>query len=128
VILSYCSLIFIYHLESLKIGQHEFHNQKPKTQWDHEIGIRHKVFIYEVGVQGDVTEFYSLLVILSYCSLIFIYHLESLKGQVVWITGSSSGIGEALAYKLSSLGCKLVLSARREDRLQKVKDRCLAGI
>jgi hypothetical protein len=36
---------------------YEFHNQKPKTQWDHEIGIRHKVFIYEVGVQGDVMVF-----------------------------------------------------------------------
>lgn len=59
-----------------------------------------------------------------YCK--FGRELESLKGQVVWITGSSSGIGEALAYKLSSLGCKLVLSARREDRLQEVKDRCLA--
>lgn len=40
-----------------KIGQHEFHNQKKKPQWDHEIGIRHKVFIYEVGVQGDVMVF-----------------------------------------------------------------------
>ncbi|XP_063427122.1 dehydrogenase/reductase SDR family member 7-like [Mytilus trossulus] len=49
----------------------------------------------------------------------------SLKGKVVWITGASSGIGEELAYKLSSVGCKLILSARREDRLKQVKDLCL---
>ncbi|XP_033734508.1 dehydrogenase/reductase SDR family member 7-like isoform X2 [Pecten maximus] len=50
---------------------------------------------------------------------------ESLKGQVVWVTGASSGIGEALALKLASAGCRLVLSARREDRLQTLKQRCV---
>ncbi|KAK2578864.1 hypothetical protein KPH14_001272 [Odynerus spinipes] len=51
--------------------------------------------------------------------------ISSLKGQVVWITGASSGIGEHLAYVLAKGGCKLVLTARREAELQKVKRVCL---
>ncbi|WP_419211152.1 SDR family oxidoreductase [Maribacter sp. X9] len=45
-------------------------------------------------------------------------------GKVIWITGASSGIGEALAYKLNSMGCKIILSARREDVLSGVKKNC----
>lgn len=43
------------------------------------------------------------------------------KNKVVWITGASSGIGEALAQAFASEGAKLVLSARRADELQRVK-------
>ncbi|CAG5134015.1 unnamed protein product [Candidula unifasciata] len=49
----------------------------------------------------------------------------SLKGKVVWITGASSGIGEYIALCLAEAGCRLVLSARREQLLEKVKERCL---
>jgi len=42
----------------------------------------------------------------------------------VWITGASSGIGEALAYECSRRGARLVLSSRREDALQAVRERC----
>jgi dehydrogenase/reductase SDR family member 7B len=41
--------------------------------------------------------------------------------KVVWITGASSGIGEALAYQFANQGAKLIISARREDELQRVK-------
>ena len=55
----------------------------------------------------------------------FITFTASLAGQVVWITGASNGIGESLAYELAKNGCKLVLSARREDQLNKVKEKCI---
>ena len=51
--------------------------------------------------------------------------VEELRGQVVWITGASSGIGEYLAYELASVGCKLILSARRKEELERVKAKCL---
>lgn len=43
-----------------------------------------------------------------------------LKDQVIWLTGASSGIGEALAYELGRRGAKLALTARRADVLGKL--------
>ncbi len=42
----------------------------------------------------------------------------------VWITGASSGIGEALAYAYAGAGASLVLSARSKDKLEAVKANC----
>src|SRR6185312_970591 len=48
-------------------------------------------------------------------------------GAVVWITGASSGIGEALARELTGRGARIAISARRADRLESIAgDRMLA--
>ncbi|KAJ4721609.1 Dehydrogenase/reductase SDR family protein [Melia azedarach] len=46
---------------------------------------------------------------------------EAIEDKVVWITGASRGIGEVLAKQLASLGAKLILSARNEAELERVK-------
>lgn len=47
--------------------------------------------------------------------------ISALEGKVVVLTGASSGLGEALAHRLYAAGCRLILLARRQDQLQRVK-------
>jgi short-subunit dehydrogenase len=48
--------------------------------------------------------------------------MNDLNGKVVVITGASSGIGAASAHLLAAQGCKVILIARRLDRLNELAD------
>jgi short-subunit dehydrogenase len=50
--------------------------------------------------------------------------VNTFKDRRVWITGASSGIGEALAIAFHDAGARLILSARREDELKRVQNQC----
>lgn len=49
---------------------------------------------------------------------------ESVKNKVIWITGASAGIGEAIAKKWAGDGNTLILSGRNVSRLQEVASFC----
>lgn len=53
--------------------------------------------------------------------------MSGIEGKVVAITGASSGIGKATALLLARRGAKLVLAARRSDRLEALADRIAAA-
>ena len=51
---------------------------------------------------------------------LYFQHMKQLKDKIVWITGATSGIGEALVYALAKEGAKVILSARRKEELERV--------
>jgi len=46
--------------------------------------------------------------------------LQGLSGQIAWITGAGTGIGEGAAHSLAAAGMTVILSGRRRDVLDKV--------
>lgn len=50
--------------------------------------------------------------------------MSNIEGKMVWITGASSGIGEAVAKEYNKRGAKIIISARRESELERVKSEC----
>ncbi len=52
---------------------------------------------------------------------------QPVKEKVVVITGASSGLGEAAARQLAAQGAKLVLGARRLERLQSLSKELSLG-
>ncbi len=53
--------------------------------------------------------------------------LFSLAGRTALVTGASSGLGEHFATVLASAGAKVVVAARRTDRLAALKERITAA-
>lgn len=49
---------------------------------------------------------------------------HSFQNKIVWITGASSGIGEALARRLCDRGAHVIVSSRNIHHLQQVKQAC----
>ncbi|MEI7831189.1 MAG: SDR family oxidoreductase [Prolixibacteraceae bacterium] len=46
------------------------------------------------------------------------------QSKIIWITGASSGIGEALAIRWAAPGVQLVLSGRNRSQLELVAEKC----
>ncbi|KFR01494.1 Hydroxysteroid 11-beta-dehydrogenase 1-like [Nipponia nippon] len=55
------------------------------------------------------------------------FNPESLSGARVLLTGASAGIGEQMAYHYARFGAEIVLTARREAVLQKVRTSLYEG-
>ena len=52
---------------------------------------------------------------------------KNIDGKIIVITGASSGLGEAAARHLASLGATLLLAARRSDRIRILAQELIAG-
>jgi len=55
---------------------------------------------------------------------IFGSRISSLRGKVVWISGASTGLGEAIAIQLAKVGAKIVITGN-DNTHDEVKRRCL---
>ncbi len=55
-----------------------------------------------------------------------LFGVPNFKNKTIWITGASSGIGEACAYKFAKDGATLILTALEKDVLLKVKNKCIS--
>ncbi len=49
-----------------------------------------------------------------------VFRLGLFAGQVHWVTGAGSGIGRCVAHELASLGATVLLSGRKQDKLDRV--------
>ena len=47
--------------------------------------------------------------------------MTSVNNKTVWLTGASSGIGLALARQLANQGARLILTSRREQQLEELR-------
>lgn len=51
--------------------------------------------------------------------------MQPIKNKTIWITGASSGIGEACSYLFAAEGANLILTATREEQLKRVQQKCI---
>lgn len=52
--------------------------------------------------------------------------MKKFENKTVWITGASSGIGEATAYRFAQEGARVIVTALEADLLEKVVEHCKA--
>jgi dehydrogenase/reductase SDR family member 7B len=52
--------------------------------------------------------------------------MQSFSHKTIWITGASSGIGEACAYLFAKENANLILTALEADKLEEVKLKCIS--
>ncbi|XP_025837004.1 dehydrogenase/reductase SDR family member 7 [Agrilus planipennis] len=91
------------------------------------------MIIFDIIGVGVVLYAISFLILLCFvnCDLRLAFYeklgrsLGRMRGNVVFIVGASSGIGEHTAIILAKNGVKLVLAARRLNELERVKALCL---
>ena len=50
-----------------------------------------------------------------------------LENKTIWITGASSGVGEGMATVFHREGAEIIISARREAELERVRASCTQG-
>ncbi len=53
--------------------------------------------------------------------------MKDFKDKVIWITGASSGIGEALANQCAAMGGRLILSSNEPEELERVAGDCASA-
>ena len=51
--------------------------------------------------------------------------MRQFQNKVVWITGASSGIGEAVAKAFNAAGAVVIVSSRRKEELERVRAACI---
>ena len=64
------------------------------------------------------------LIFILHCSRFALYlypNIDGMQGKTIFITGASSGIGEACARKFAANGGRLILNARSKDKLEALK-------
>ena len=49
--------------------------------------------------------------------------MRNLQNKIAWITGASSGLGEALVYRMAKEHCKIVLTSNEADKLKEVAEK-----
>ena len=54
----------------------------------------------------------------------FTFYKPNFQNKLVWVTGASSGIGEALAKDLVASGALVIISSRNFKELDRVKNEC----
>ena len=51
--------------------------------------------------------------------------MKDFSNKIIWITGTSSGMGKEVAFRFAEAGARLILTALEPDLLEQVREECL---